>query len=804
MATFLSVLRSGARSLRHRPGFALVAILTLAFGIGANTAVFTLAETLLLRPLPYADPARLVMVWQAGPDDFGDEVGSSILDFQDWRRSLRKLSALAAYGSSGFNLSSGGGAEYVEGQVVSANYFETLGARPVLGRGFRVDEEEAGAPPVVVLSDGLWRRQYGADERIVGRSIQLSGEPHTVIGVMERGWRAPERAELWVPLSFYTGNWRQWRTTHQLTLIGRLAPGETVQGAQAEAASVARAIWAAQGLDGFREWSIRLEPLVDQLLGSYRRTVMALWIAVALLLVITCANLANLMLVRGIARARELAVRSALGASRARLMLEVMSEALLIAAAGCLVGITGAAAALRAMHALLPRALQHLVAPGISPVAVVYGLAIALGSALLFSAIPAWRVGRGDTHALLAAARTVGGGHRLGYGFVVLQISLAVPLLAASLLMVRTMRNLGGIDAGVRAESVVTFRVAPSPAAYRDPVSRPRLYRRIEERMSSMPGVEMAGMSSNIPFSTIGTQTSTSLFVEGRAPEERGSADIRAASPGLLRTLGMRVIAGRWIEGADLAGPRVAVINETLARRLWPRGNPIGARIVDGNETLPADDPNRWFTIVGIVGDARSGGLRTEPVPEVYLPYGKRPTRTMMFVVRGRDGAALMAAARQAVREADPAQAAFDVAAMQDLVAGSIAGPRLASRLLTILGVAALLLTTIGTYGVVAYSVGLRRKEFAIRASLGATPRSLGRMILRDGARVTIAGLAAGLLLARGGSTMLASLLHGVDAGDALVLTATIGTMLLCVLGATLLPARAALRVNPAEALRQE
>lgn len=796
--------RSVFRTLLRKPGFALVAILTLAFGIAANTAIFVFAEGLLLRPLPYADPGRLVFVWQVGPDDFGDEVGTSVLDYLDWRRETRQFDALAAYGRSGFNVAAADGAEYVEGQVVSANFFDTLGARTAIGRGFRLDEENVGAPRVVVLSDGLWRRQYGADRAIVGKTIQLSGEPYTVAGVMPARWRAPERAELWVPLAFYTGNWRQWRATHQLTLIGRLAPHAGAAAAEAELRPLAQRIWNASGGVAFREWTLRVEPMTDQLLGDYRRTVVALWVAVALVLLITCANLANLLLVRGISRARELAVRAALGAATSRLVFELVAEALLIAAAGAVLGIGGAAAALRAAVALLPQELEHLIQPHLSAAAVAYGSAIALVSALLFSAIPAWRARRADARTLLASARTIGGRHRVGYAFVAVQVALSVPLLAGCFLMGQTMRNFARVEPGVRAESAIAFRVAPSPALYAEPASRPELYRRIEERLASMPGVSHAGMASNIPFSRVGTQTATSVFVEGRPREERGAADVRATSPAFLRAAGMRLVRGRWIEARDATGPRVAVVNETMARTLWPKGDPIGARILDGNDPGSFDVAENWFTIVGIVADARSGGLRTEPVPEVYLPYAKRPTRSMMFVLRGAGVDGLPALARTAVNDVDPRQPIFDVAELRDLVGESIAGPRLAFRLFASLGLVALLLATVGTYGVVAYAVGLRRQELGVRASLGATPANLWRMILSDGVRVAVLGLAAGLLLARAGASVLASVLYGVTTTDSFAPLIAVATLLLAVLIATFIPALRAMRVTPAEALREE
>ncbi len=568
-----------------------------------------------------------------------------------------------------------------------------------------------------------------------------------------------------MPLSYYTSNWRVFRSTHPLTLIGRLAPGASVGAAESELRPIAQKIWSdAGGL--WTGWRVRFEPLVDQLFGDYRRTVIALWIAVALVLVITCANLANLLLVRGISRSRELALRAALGATRSRLIAEVAAESAMITTIGAVLGI-GAALLLRPLlYAMLPQSLVHLLAQNVSYAGILYTALIALASAVLLSAIPAWRVGRTDVRPLLATARTVGGRHRIGYAFVALQVALSVPLLAGCLLMARTMRNLSDVNAGMRTDRVITFRVAPSPSHYAEPLSRPALYQRIEQELASMPGVEVAGMASNVPFSRIGTQTSTSVFVDGRPPEERGAGDVRAASPGLLRTLGMRLVRGRWIEERDMTGPRVAVINESMAAHLWPNADPIGARIIDGNEALDTESPNRWFTIVGIVADARSGGLRSEPVPEVYLPVAKRPTRAMMFVARG----ATFTSAREAVRRVDPRQPIFDAAEMTDLVDESIAGPRLAFGVFSAMGLVALLLATLGTYAVVAYSVGLRRQELGVRASLGATPHALWQMIVRDSIVVAVLGVLAGTLLARLGASTLATVVYGVETADRIAL----------------------------------
>jgi putative ABC transport system permease protein len=793
------VIRLTVRRLLQRPLFALLAIAMTAVGIGANLAVFSVADAVLLHPLPYPDPERLAVIWETGPHDYGDEVGVSLLDYRDWQRSARSFSSLAAYAKTGFNLADDASADYVEGAVVSANFFATLGAAPARGRTFVAADDREGGPRVAVLSDALWRRRFGADPSIVGRTITISGEPHVVNGVMAPSFRAPEPAELWVPLSWYRGNAWVWRATHPLTVIGRLAPGATSQAARDEVRAIASAIWSNESV-GWQGWSVRVVPLLDQLYGDYRGTVRALWIAVALLLLITCANLTHLLLMRNVGRAHELSVRSSLGATRGRIIADVLGEGTVIAIAGSAAGLALGAALFRAATTLLPFPLAW------SGGTILYAVGIALGTALLIGVVPVARVLRQYPGSDLSVARGSTRRPRIGYAFVLVQVALSVPLLAASFLLVRTIDRLGDVGTGVRPAGVLTFRTIPTPALYRDPVARAAFYRRVEEQLAALPGVTSAGLASNIPFSRLGTQTSTSLFVEGRDTEDarnRAAADVRTVSAGAAGALGLALVRGRWIEDRDHQGPRVAVVNETAARRIWPNEDPISARIVDGNET--DESPARWFTVVGIVADARSAGLRSEPVPEVYLPFGKRPSRAMTFIVRtSGDPSRWIEPARAAVARVDRRQPIFEVATLGSLVAASIATQRLALLVFSTLGGIALLLTTIGTYAVATYAAGMRRRELGVRASLGAAPAALGRLLLRDGVAVAATGAAIGCLLTLLGAGLLESVVYGVRTTDAFTHAGGAMLAIFAAIAACALPARAAMRIDPAEALKEE
>ena len=799
------------RGLRRAPAFGLAVLLLVVLATGANTAIFTVARGVLLDPVPWPAPDRLVAVWEIGPGAYGDEIGVGLPDFFDWRRDERAFAALAAYASAGFNLATGGEAEYVEGGLASANLLRLLGAEPELGRHFLPEEEQPGGGSPVILGHELWMRRFGGDEGILGRAVDVSGEPRVVVGVLPAGFRGPIEAELWVPLGQVPAPLREWRTAHPLSVLGRLADGVPLATAERRLASRAQALWKAEN-PGMRwdGWSVRLVPLADQLLGGYRRTVTVLWGAVAVVLLVAAANLVNLFLTRLAVRRRELAVRGALGAGPGRIFAAVAAEALVLTVTGAAGGLLVAQRGIGAIQALLPPQLVHLAAPRVDREALGYSLVLSVFLVLLaLAGSGAWQglAGLGDSLAAHARRAT----RRPSRLLVAAQFALTLPLLAAALLLLASTRNLRQVDSGIAVREALTFRTALPPASYSTPEARRLFFERLGERLARIPGVAAVAWGSNVPLSRLGTFTGTSVFVHGRprdGSEEWASGDVRVVSPGYFEALGMRLVRGRYLDRADDEGARVAIVNATMAARTWPGADPLGQRILDGNEPPGFDfeDPAAWYTVVGVVADARSGGLRAEPVPEVYLPFAKRPGRAMTFVVRPAAGeaAALLPAVQRQVDAADPAQPIFQVLTLDQLANESIARERLALWLLTALCALALTMAAVGVFGVVSHSVTSGLRELGVRSSLGARGVDLLRLVLVRSTALALAGSAVGLLLAAAAGRFLASLLYGVGPSDAGTLSAAAaGALAVAVLGA-LLPAVRAARVDPAIVLREE
>ena len=798
------------RGLRRAPAFGLAVLLLIVLATGANTAIFTVARGVLIDPVPWPSPDRLVVVWETGPGDYGDAIGVGLPDFFDWRRDERAFSELGAYASAGFNLATGGEADYVEGGIASANLLRLLGAEPALGRHFLPEEEEPGGGRPVILGHELWMRRFGGDAGILGRAVDVSGEPRIVVGVLPAGFRGPIEAELWVPLGHYAAPMREWRTAHPLFVLGRLADGVSLPTAERRLAARAQAIWTAEaGAVRWDGWSVRLVPLNDELLGSYRRTVTVLWGAVAVVLLVAAANLVNLFLTRLAVRRRELAVRGALGAGPGRIFAAIAAEALVLTACGAAGGLLVAQRGIAAIQALLPPQLVHLAAPRVDRAALGYSLLLSAFLVLLaLAGSGAWQglVGLGDS--LAAHVRTTRRPSRL---LVAAQFALTLPLLAAAMLLLASTRNLRQIDPGVATREALTFRTALPAATYASPEARRLFFERLGGRLERLPGVAAVAWGSNVPLSRLGTFTGTSVFVHGR-PRDGGEAwasgDVRVVSPGYFEALGMRLVRGRLLAPADDAGARVAVVNETMAAATWPGEDPLGQRILDGNEPPGFDfeDPAAWYTVVGVVADARSGGLRAAPVPEVYLPFAKRPGRAMTFVVRpaaGEAGALLPAVLREVVAT-DPTQPIFQVLTLDQLADESIARERLALWLLAALCALALVMAAVGVFGVVSHSVTSGLRELGVRSSLGARGVDLLRLVLARSAALALAGSAVGLVVAAVAGRSLAGLLYGVDPADARTLSAAAaGALAVALLGA-LPPALRAARVDPAIVLREE
>jgi putative ABC transport system permease protein len=792
------------RGLRRHPSFTLPALVLVVLAVGANAALFTVADGVLVRPLAWPYAERLVAVWESGPGEFGDEVGVGLPDFFDWRAS-GVFERLAAYAPVGVDVSAAGEPEHLDALVVSADLLPLLGARAALGRGFSRDEELEGAPRVAMVSHAFWQSRLGGDPGALERTVLVGGEPHQVIGVLPASLQSPVPADVWLPLGHLRGNVRLWRASHPLTLLARLEPETTAEAAQQALARQAQAVWAAEaGSLDWEGWSVRLVPLGEQLLGDYTRTVALLWGAVALVLLVAVFNLANLLLARVAARRQELTLRAALGARGSTLGGHVAAEALAVTIAGTAGGLVVGHLALVALRAVLPPPLLHLVGPEIGPRAVAAGLVV--GALLAVVALVIALAGQRLTGlATTLLTRAPAASRRPTRWLVVAQFALATPLLTAALLLLVSVRNLRNGDAGVTVERTLTFRTTLPAARYPTPALRRAFFDRLRADLASQ-GFAIAAFGSNVPLSAAGAAADTSVFVHGRPLDgERAAADVRVVSPDYFRALGMRLARGRWLGAADEDGPRTALVNETMARLAWPQGDPLGARILDGREPdFDSDDPARWFTVVGVVADARSGGLRAEPVPEVYLPAGHRPLRGATFVVRTSDDAERAAATiRRTVAAIDPGQPIFDVATLATLRDSSIHRERLALTLLASLAGLALAIAAVGLYGVVAHSVATRRRELGIRSALGAAAGRLLRQVLGRSALLALGGSAVGIALSAGLHPPLAALLYGVEPWDATVLAAATTAGLLVGALAALPAAVRAARVEPSAVLRE-
>ncbi|MBF5046485.1 ABC transporter permease [Aggregicoccus sp. 17bor-14] len=815
-------LRYALRMLRRQPGFALVAVLTLALGIGANTAIFSVVDALLLKPLPYAGEEALVMVWETNRE--GKAGTTSPMNFRDWRKA-DAFSGLAAFSNLAFNLAGSGEAppERVQASSVSSNFFEVLGVRPMLGATFEPAPDGVADARTVVLSHRLWQRRFGGDPGIVGRTVRLDDAPYTVLGVMPAGFEwaqiapkgasARDAAELWTPaphhdvpqLGVDTGvELSSSRGTGYLRVVGRLAPGVSL----AQAGSRMQALGAQLARD-FPEdnagSSIRVLPLREQLYGSTRPMLLVLLAAVGLVLAIACANVANLFLARAAGRGRELAVRTALGARRGRLVRQLLTESLLVALAAGALGLLLAAWGVDALLALEPADVPRLTDVGLDGAVLLFTLGVSLGTGLLFGLLPALHASDLDLHATLkqgAGVKGGGRGKRSRAALVVAETALALVLLVSAGLLLQGFWRLQHVDPGFEPDRLLSFAVNLPKQPYSDEARQTAFYRQVLERLSALPGVERAGAVLTLPFGR--DNIGLTLNVEGRPPpppgREQPTAGYQVASQDYFATLGIPLLRGRGFLPTDVDGSLpVVLLSEAAAKANFPGEDPVGRRIRMGGEG------NRWLTVVGVVGDVRHGGLGEPPRAEVYRPFEQDGWAFLTFVLRTRgEPTALAQAARDAVRAVDGQLAIARVQPVRALVDASIARERFLSLLVGVFAAVALLLAAVGLYGVISYAARGRTQEIGVRMALGARPADVLRLVLGSGLRLALGGVALGLVGAWGAGRLLASQLPGVRAADPLTLAALALAVCAVALAATWLPARRAMRVDPQEALRAE
>ncbi len=801
MQTLLQDLRYAVRLLIKSPSFSAVALGTLALGIAGNAAIFSIVNALLLKPLPYHEADRLVMLWQdqrarGGPED----EWLAPAHFLDWRSRSRSLESSAVFRAAASAFTGNGEPEQLRGWQVSGEFFRVLGVTPAIGRDFRAEDDVAGSPGTAILTHGLWTRRFGADLTVIGRSISLNREPYTVIGVLPASFRSPfADPEIFRPLRLNTA--RPSRGAIVLQMLARLKAGVTIEQAQAEFTTIGGAL-AAEYPETDKGSTVRLTRLHDEIVGDVRTPLLALLGAVGLVLLIACANIANLQLARASARGREIAIRIALGAGRSRIVRQLLTESVVLAALGSMVGLLLSSWTLDALLALAPEGTARLDEVRIDAGVVGFGVTLAAATSLLFGLVPALHGIRGDVAAAIKEGKGTGapqGGAAARSLFVVAEISLALMLLVGAGLMMRSLTNIRGVDPGFAPDHLLTGIVSLPANGYEKPPQIKAFYRSLVERLESIPGVLAVGVVNVLPFS--GDDTDTGFLIEGRPrpvdPGDRPSAWYRVVSPGYLRASGMRIEAGRFIELGDHENAEgVVVINRTLARRYWPNEDPIGKRITNGDRT---------FTIVGISRDVRHRGLRDDPRGEMFLSYQQVDDRRMTLVLKtAGDPVGVLPAVRRHIAALDPHLPLFRVTTVDRLMAALLALPRMVTLLMGAFAAASLLLASIGIYGLMAYTVTLRTREFGIRMALGAARGDVLRLVLGQAARFALVGVVAGSAAALGAARFIRVLLFGVTPSDLptfIGMAALLGGIALL---AGYLPARRAMRLNPIAALRAE
>jgi putative ABC transport system permease protein len=815
METLWQDLRFGFRTLlRHRLTAGL-ALLTLALGIGANTAIFSVVDGVLLRPLPYPRPERLVAIVDSAPSLGFPRFSASAPNYRDWRDENRVFSSLSAFRRGVFNLSAAGTPETVTGGAVTCDFFRTLEVAPVLGRFLRPEDDRPGAERVVVLSDGLWRAHFGADRGVLRRRLMLDGQGYTVVGVAPpRAAAYDSRIALWVPLALDFA--RESRGSRYLRVLGRLRPGIGLARAQAEMSGIASRL-ERQYPEADKGWLVVLRPLQDLMVERIRPALATLQLAVWLIMLIACANVASLLLARLAARDREIAVRSALGAGRPRLARQIVAESLVLFAAGGAAGLLIAVLATRALVALERNAIPRAETIGLDPWVLGYAVLLTLATGAVVGLVPAWGgLSGGQIHrALKEGGRATGGGRawRLRSALVVTEVALALALLVGAGLLLRSFSRLRSADPGFSPDGVLTLTVSLPESRYpeTEPGRRVTFQRGALERLRALPGVTAAATVSPMPFS--GNDYLDSFRLEGRprpAPGELPSADVGSVSPGYFQALRIPLLRGRTFgDGDDSGAPLVVIVSRALAARFWPGGDPLGRRI--SFDEGRSDSQARWWTVVGLVGDVQAEALGGQSKGAMYRCMLQWPRTPLSFVVRsaGAPGApggagAMAAPVRQALRELDGELPLDRLRTLPDLIAASLAERQVRTLLLALFAALALLLAAVGIYGLISDSVTRRTPEIGIRIALGAGRGQVLGLVLRQGMGLVLAGLAIGVAGSWFGARLLADQLYQVSAADPLTFGAVPVLLAAVALMANWLPARRATEIDPLAALRAE
>lgn len=829
MDTFIQELRLAARRVGRSPGFAVAAVLTLALAIGANTAVFSVIDRVLLRPLDVPEPERLVVVWETPPRLPVPVMYASPPRLHAWQERARSFAAtgpplrgrprrvapgrpaqaIGGYAWQSFTIG-GQNPEQVPGARVTAGLLEALGVQPRLGRLFLAEEDSANAPPVAILSDALWRRRFGADPHILGRSVPIGGVPTEIVGVMPPGFDGPpplalegkppiERAQVWVPHATDLAAGQS--GAHYLVVLARLRPGVSVEAADREMDGIQAAL--EREHPDHREWRASVVPLVDEVLASTRAAVTLLGAAVGFMLLLACANIANLLLARGVRQQRELGIRAALGASRGRLAGQVVCESLVLALLGCAAGIPLALVLVRMIVTYGPPTIPGLTKATIDLRVLGFAVLASVVAAVLTSVVPAVRAMRSrvSTRLIEPGTATRGtGGLRVQQALAVGQVAIAVAVLVAAALLVESFRQLVGVDPGFRPQAVVTAKTFLPDTRYDSDAAREAFMDRLLREARALPGVSAAGVSDGIPLAD--RRQGTSIWRADRPePGEPVHATVAWVSDGYFESLSMPLLAGRTFAASDVADAApVLVLNRRLAQRLFGDEAPIGRAVEIGSYS------GVGFEVVGVVGDDRHIGIATEPTSTFFVSARQRPDFREMAVLARAEGSpeSVLASLRGVVRRLDPQLPFFDTRTMSEIVSVSLATPRSLTWLLTGFALSGLLLAALGLFGVLSHAVSQRRQEIGVRLALGATPQQVLRMVVGQGLAQVGAGLVIGFALATALSQLLGSLLFGVTPFRPVTYIVVAGILTLVGVAACLVPARRAARVDPMIALRTE
>lgn len=814
--------RVAMRALRRNPGFAAVAVITLALGIGATTAIFSIVDGVLLRPLPVGDPDRLVAVFETNPGRSIEEVGPSGPNFLDWRAETRSFSGMAAFRYETATLTGVPSPQVLSTIGATANLFDVLGVEPLLGRGFQTGEDRAEGASVVVLSYGAWHRLFAGARDVLGRTLTLDGKPSEVVGVMPAGFMVTEAIDLWRPVdmarvsptSGLEPGMPESRQARYLTVLARLGPGVTRAQAQQELNSIAATLARIHPIDN-EGWSTRLVPALDVIVRDARPVLLMVLAAVAFVLLIACANVANLLLGRALAREPEMALRAALGAGRGRLHLQMLTESIVLALAGGILGVAVAFAAMPALVASMPDALPRTQEIVLDARVLVFALAITVITGLLFGLAPASRVGRVGAAGLLREAGRSGMVARRGAmmrrTLIVGEMALAMVLLVGAGLTLRSVQKLLGVDPGYATRDVIAARVSLDGERYQGNATKIRYFQEIVQRVSTLPGVRHAAITSTLPLTPAGIDFDLAYHVEGEPDPGYQNAprvDYRIISPGYLATMDIALLSGRDFtefdrvaETQDASGRMVMLVNESFARQHWPGEDPIGKRV---RLYYVQNDP---WEVVGVVGDTRHAGLVAPPRPQVFVPLAQTELLFgyMTIVVRtARGTTGIELQMREAAIALDPTEPLYQVERIETLRATVTSRERMAAVVFGLFALLAIALSAAGIYGVIAYQVTRRTREIGVRMALGAGRARVLRSVVADAAVLALIGIGVGLLAAFALIRFAASLLYGVAPWDPV----TFGSVPLLLLGvalaAALVPASRAAGIHPMEALRAE